>query len=454
MAADAEVASPLTVSRDARRSIDNWDPSDPRRWSSRIAWTTLWVTTFNLILGFIIWYLPGALIPTLSGVNGWNLTDSQSYWLLAMPGLSGGALRILWMILPPIVGTRRLVTLSALLLIIPFIGWTWVVTLPEQPSMVLLFALALAAGIGGGVFSGYMPSTSYFFPKSKQGVALGLQAGIGNFGVSVVQFVVPWVIGFGMFGLGGQVVDHLKDPKNKGAFKPAKEYWLQNPGLVFIPFAIVALLLAWTLLKSVPVKANIRQQFDIFGNKHTWFMTLEYVLTFGIFSGLAASFGMLLKTQYGPDYLKYVFLGAFVGSVARILWGPLCDRFGGAIWTVISGLGIAASAAVVLAAYLAAPKDEPPSLHQFMAGMIAVFFFAGVGNAATFKQMPMIFPAREAGGVIGWTAAIAAFGPFMFNVSFDQFPKAAVFGFVVVYALFCAALAWWYYARPNAEAKS
>lgn len=440
----APTVSTVTVTADSRRDLVGWDPQDPARWDSRTAWTTLWVTTINLLLAFVIWYLPGALIPTLGTLTGWDLSESQSYWLLAMPGLTGGALRLVWMTLPPLMGTRKMLTLSALLMLIPFAGWTWVVMLPEQPSYALLVALALAAGLGGGVFSGYMPSTSYFFPKRMQGTALGLQAGLGNFGVSVVQFVVPWAIGFGLFGIAGQV-----SVADDGT---TKDVWLQNPGLIFIPFAVVGLVLAWTLLTSVPVKANLRQQFDIFSNKHTWIMTLQYVMTFGMFSGLAGTFGMLLKTQFGPGYLKFVFLGALVGSLARICWGPLCDRFGGAVWTVVSGIGMAASAGVVLYGQVVA--GDEPSLGIFMTGMVLIFFFAGIGNASTFKQMPMIFPARQAGGVIGWTAAIAAFGPFLFSMAFNYLPRTAVFAGVLVYALLCAALAWYYYARPGAEARS
>lgn len=92
---------PVTVSNDARRDLVGWDPNNDRIWDSRIAWSTLWVTTFNLVLAFVIWYLPGALVPTLGTLTGWNLTESQSYWLLAMPGLTGGALRLVWMTLLP-----------------------------------------------------------------------------------------------------------------------------------------------------------------------------------------------------------------------------------------------------------------------------------------------------------------------------------------------------------------
>jgi len=91
---------------------------------------------------------------------------------------------------------------------------------------------------------------------------------------------------------------------------------------------------------------------------------------------------------------------------------------------------------------------------MFLLGMFLIFFFAGVGNASTFKQMPMIFPPRQAGGVIGWTAAIAAFGPFLFGVAFRNVTKTSVFTFVLVYAVICAVLAWYYYARKGAEAKS
>lgn len=445
-AADADAHPTHAVTDDARRDLLDWDPNDPERWDPRVAWSTLWVTTFNLVLAFVVWYLPGALVPTLGTVTGWDLTEGQSYWLLAMPGLSGGFLRIVWMTLPPLLGTRRMMTLSALLMVIPLVGWTWVVMLPSQPSYALLVALALAAGIGGGAFSGYMPSTSYFFPKSKQGTALGLQAGIGNFGVSVVQLVVPWAIGFGMLGMAGQ----LARPEGE---EPT-QVWLQNPGLIFLPFAVVAVVLSWTTLRSIPVKANVRQQFDIFSTKHTWLMTAEYALTFGIFSGLAGTFGMLLKAQFGPGHLRLVFLGALVGSLARICWGPLCDRFGGGVWTVVSGVGVALSSGLVLHGQLAVPADGVPSLTIFMTGMICIFFFSGIGNAATFKQMPMIFPARQAGGVIGWTAAIAAFGPFVFSMLFNYLSRTVVFSGIIVYALVCAAIAWYYYARPGAEAKS
>ena len=485
------------------REITDWNPEDPGRWDSKLAWATLWTTTFSLTLGFMVWYLPSALAPMMQGagmLGAGETATSRAYWLVAMPGLAGGSLRLLWMIFPPIFGTRKMVIWSTVALMAPMVGWAWLLFGSEtgvESSFPLLMVLAFLTGIGGGVFSGYMPSTSYFFPKAKQGVALGLQAGIGNLGVAVVQLGTPMVATMALFGAAAVKNQDKINKAEAAAAEAVKngeqalpvpgplEVHLTNAPVVLIGLLVLSTIVAVAVLKSVPIKSNIRQQFDIFSNKHTWFMTMEYILTFGIFSGLAGQFGVVLKDLYSaPPTIDWIygapmiaFLGAFTGSVARILWGPLCDRFGGGVWTVVSGLGIAISTVPVLlalrddahytkeAAQAAKAagnaaieaggtiKDSVP-LGLFLLGMFCIFFFAGVGNASTFKQMPMIFPPRQAGGVIGWTAAIAAFGPFLFGVAFDGFTKTAVFSFVLVYAVICAVLAWYYYTRPGAEAKS
>jgi NNP family nitrate/nitrite transporter-like MFS transporter len=450
----AEMATPTAPQAPAARKgadwLDSWTPEDPETWDSGRAWKTLWVTTFSLTLGFITWFLVSALAPVLNNI-GFDLSTSQLYWLTAMPGLAGGSLRLVWMFLPPVIGTRKLVWMSTLLFLFPLVGWGIAVQNPDTPYVTLLL-LAVMAGIGGGVFSGFMPSTSYFFPKAKQGTALGVQAGIGNFGVSVVQFVTPWIVGFGLIGA-AQVFTNA----DTGA---TKDVWYQNAAWIWVPFVLVATVLAWSLLRSVPVQARgLRQQTDIFSNKHTWIMTLMYIITFGTFSGLAASFGLLIKQLYGSAAFgaegvspaQYAFYGALVGSAARVLAGPVADRVGGARVTLVAALGIAASAAYT--SFQLSPTSAA-DFSKFFWGMIAIFFFTGVGNASTFKQMPMIFPPRQAGGVIGWTAAIAAFGPFVFGLMFATGYTQALYWLGVVVSLIGAAMCWHFYARPGAEMPS
>lgn len=461
---------------EARRGgewLDSWDPENEATWDKRLAWTTLWITTFTLTLCFASWFLASAIAPKLTNL-GFDFSQTQLYWLTSMPGLAGGLMRLVWMVLPPILGTRKLVTFTTLLLIFPVLGWGVRVQDPTTPYWELL-VLSFLSGIGGGAFSGFMPSTSYFFPRRLQGTALGLQAGIGNFGVSLVQLLTPWIIGFGMIGFlgGSQTMQGLPG-------KPATEVWYQNAAFIYIPFILIGAAVAWMMLKSVPITANIRQQVDIFRNQDTWWMTLIYIMTFGTFSGLAAQFGLLMKNLYGagnpdivqgagasaqlliegysvPDPVKYVFLGPLVGAGARVLFSPLTDRTGGAVWSLVSGIGLIGSIAFTMTALV--PDTSSASalssdFNSFLWGMLAIFLFSGIGNASTFKQMPMIFERRQAGGVIGWTAAIAAFGPFLFGVGLTIMSPTAFYAIGIAWALMCTTIVWVRYARPGAPKPS
>ena len=463
-----ETAAP----RRGKEWLESWDPEDEANWDKALAWRTLWITTFTLTMCFVAWFLPSAIIPKLNAI-GYSFTKAQLYWLAATPGLAAGLLRLVWMVLPPIMGTRKMVALTTLLLIFPVLGWGVRTMIPNAPYWELL-VLAFMAGIGGGAFSGFMPSTSYFFPKRMAGTALGLQAGIGNFGVSLVQLLTPWIIGFGMFWWMG-ISQQMKSPGQAD-----REVWYQAASFVWLPFILIGAWLAWKYLKSVPIQANIRQQFDIFKNQDTWWMTILYVMTFGTFSGLSAQFGLLMKSLYGagnadivqgvgasaqllidgysvPDPVKYVFLGPLVGAAARVVFSPLTDRTGGARWTLVSGIGLVASIAYTMTK-LVPDTSSAEALRSdfsgFLWGMLAIFLFSGIGNASTFKQMPMIFERRQAGGVIGWTAAIAAFGPFLFGVGLTVMAPTTFYALGIAWALMCIVITWMRYVRPGAPKPS
>jgi len=456
--------------RAGREWLRSWDPENEETWDRALAWRTLTVTTFTLTLAFASWFIASAVAPKLTNL-GFALTTDELYWLVAMPGLSGGLLRLVWMVLPPVLGTRRLVTFTTLLLVLPLVGWGIAVQDPGT-SYTWLLALSFMSGIGGGAFSGFMPSTSYFFPRRLQGTALGLQAGIGNFGVSLVQFLTPWIVGFSMVGFLGA------SQSITSATRPATEVWYQNAAFIYVPFVLIGAALAWATLKSVPVTSNVRRQLDIFGNQDTWWMTLLYIMTFGTFAGLSGQFGLLIKNLYGagnaeiaqlmadgttrvlvegyavPDPVRYAFLGPLVGAGARVLFSPLTDRFGGARWTLVSGIGILAS--VLYTSTTLSPEVTGGAaglrggFNGFLLGMLAIFLFAGIGNASTFKQMPMIFQRRQAGGVIGWTAAIAAFGPFFFGVGLTLMSPELFYYIGAAFAVMCIAITWVRYARPGA----
>jgi len=438
------------------KNITDWRPEDETFWKtsgSRIAWRTLWITTFSLILSFTTWFLMSAVVVRLPGI-GFKFSETELFWLTAMPGLAGGTLRLLHMFLIPIYGTRSVVTLATFAKLLPCLGLGFAVMNTGTPFWVFLI-LSFLCGFGGGDFSSFMPSTSLFFPKRLQGTALGIQAGLGNFGVSLTQFVTPWIISFAVAGT------FLGSPQTLTRLGESQSIWLQNAAFCYVPFLLILGIIAWLFLRRVPMKASFRDQLDIFKNKHTYYCTVTYVMTFGAFAGLAAVFPLMIRVVYGnfenaPDPLAYAFYGPLIGSALRVVWGPLTDKFGGAIFTQICGIGlIAGCAALVFGGLL-----NPTSLDQFpwfVGVMLAMFFFTGIGNAATFRQFPVIFShsPRQAAGVIGFTAAIAAYGPFVFAMllatskktsgSFDIF-----FLGLLGYCLLATGINWWQYARRGA----
>lgn len=431
--------------------LKTWEPENKEFWEkygSKLANKTLWITTASLTLSFATWFMISAIAVRLPNL-GFNFSQSQMFWFISMPGLSGATFRLIHAFVAPVFGTRNVITFSTLLMLIPTVGLGIALQNTATPYWVFM-ALAATAGFGGGNFSSFMPSTSLWFPKSKQGMALGIQAGIGNLGVSLAQFVTPWIINFSLFGaLGGAPLIFNKT---------GREMWIQNAALWYVPLLAAIGLLAWFNLKSLPVKASLSEQAVIFKRKHTWIMTSLYIMTFGAFSGFAASFPMLIKVLYGklpdaPDPLAYAFLGPLIGSVMRSVGGAISDKVGGAKITHLTGV-------IMLVCSLAVTRFTAPTsateFVPFLVIMLVLFFGAGLGNGSTFRQIPFIFPPTEAAPVLGWTGAVAAYGSFVFPQLFNAALKATGSPNIVFYgmAVFFAVnifLNWWYYMRKGCE---
>jgi NNP family nitrate/nitrite transporter-like MFS transporter len=324
--------------------------------------------------------------------------------------------------------------------------------------------LALLCGLGGGNFASSMANISFFFPKSQKGNALALNAGLGNAGVSVMQFTVPLVITAGVFGtMGGE-------PQTASA---TTQLWLQNAGFIWVPFLILATVFAWIGMNDLAsAKASFREQAVIFQRKHNWIMCWLYTGTFGSFIGYSAGFPLLAKTQFPEvDSLQYVFLGPLIGALSRAATGWISDKFGGGrvtFWTFV--LMIAAVAGVL---YFLGIKDQPGAFWGFFAMFMVLFFATGVGNASTFQMIPIIMRSeigrlmpglaaaerlrhaeKESAAIIGFTSAIAAYGAFFIpkaygsSIALTGAPMAALWAFLVFYVT-CAALTWFVYTRPG-----
>ena len=447
--------------------LTQWEPENPEFWQStgkKVAFRNLWISIPALTLAFSIWMLWSIVAVNLNKA-GFNFTTNQLFWLTALPSLSGATLRVFYSFLVPIFGGRRWTTISTALMLIPAIGMGFALRDPTT-SYGTLLVLALLCGFGGGNFSSSMANINYFFPKAQKGMATGMNAGIGNLGVSLMQFLVPMAIGASLFGdIGGE---------------PHGGIWLQNAAFIWVVPIALTVIAAWFGMNDLATaKASFADQAVIFKRKHNWIMCWLYIGTFGSFIGFSAGFAMLTKVMF-PDVnpMTYAFLGPLVGSITRVLGGWISDKLGGARVTLLVFIGMVISVFLLM---LFIPEKLPDGTFQggnfwgFFAVFILLFALSGVGNGSTFRMIPIIFltertaeaqgkgeaaekqalvdATKESAAVLGFSGAIGAFGGFFIPLGLKQAATGnvsmALWGFIIFYAS-CVALTWYWYARRNA----
>lgn len=454
---------PVSEAAVRAHTLEEWKPDDAAFWETkgrRIARRNLWISIPALLLAFSIWMVWSVVVARLPAI-GFTFTPEQLFWLAALPGLSGATFRIFYSFMVPIFGGRLWTTLSTASLLLPAMGIAYAVQNPETPYLIFL-VLALLCGFGGGNFASSMANIAFFYPKAEKGNALALNAGLGNLGVSVMQFLVPIVITSSVFGVMGGEAQTM----TKGG-----QLWMQNAGFVWVPFIVLSTAAAWIGMNDIAdAKASFKEQAVIFSRKHNWIMCILYTGTFGSFIGYSAGFPLLAKMMF-PDVnsLQLVFLGPLVGALSRAGTGWISDRFGGGRVTFWTFIGMIAAVFGVI--FFLGIKDQPGAFMGFFVAFMALFFLTGVGNASTFQMIPAIMGRevlrlmpglkgddlrkqadRESAAIIAFTSAIAAYGAFFIpkaygsSIAMTGGPSAALWGFLVFYIL-CAVLTWFYYTR-------
>ncbi|CAH1690689.1 Nitrate/nitrite transporter [Hyphomicrobiales bacterium] len=458
--------APVVAPQAGKAVLTDWRPEDPVFWKATgraVARRNLFLSIPALLLSFAVWQVWSVVVAKLPLV-GFTLTTDQLFLLAALPGISGAVLRIFYSFMVPIFGGRLWTTLTTWSLMIPAIGIGYAVQNPDTPYVVLLI-LALLCGFGGGNFASSMANISFFFPKGEKGNALALNAGLGNLGVSVVQFVVPIAITAGVFGaLGG-------DPAIVKGAAGETPVWLQNAGFVFVPFIVLSAFASWFGMNDIAsAKASFAEQAVIFQRRHNWILCWLYTGTFGSFIGFSAGFPLLSKMLFPEvDALSLAFLGPLVGALARSGTGWLADRYGGARVTILVFVLMMAGTGALL--WFIGIKDQPGALWGFFGAFLLLFFATGVGNASTFQMIPAICAKemkrlmpkadgetrrhqaeKEAAAITGFTSAIAAFGAFFIPKGFGSSialtggAEAALWSFLAFYVS-CLAITWFVYAR-------
>jgi NNP family nitrate/nitrite transporter-like MFS transporter len=526
--------------------IETWDPEDEVFWEStgkRIATRNLWISIPSLLCGFAVW-LYWSII-TVQMLNlGFPFEQSELFTLTAIAGFTGATFRIPNSFFIRISGGRNTIFLTTLLLIIPALG-TGMALLDKDTPLWVFQVLAFVSGFGGGNFASSMSNISFFYPKRMQGLALGLNAGLGNAGVTTMQILIPFIMTIGVFGGGSKILE-TSSGTLIGTIDAGTETWIHNAGFVWLVFLIplafatwfgmnniatstvspkigstlgsfgkiigmlavtavpaalglaiilpdpflgapswakwpvMAAVLASTvwLLKQMPgdIKPNLERQYRIFKNKHTWIMSVIYTMTFGSFIGFSAGFALAIKVVFGfkhvdvdgvithdlinpdgPSALTYAWMGPFIGAFIRPVGGWIADKVGGArvthwvsIVMTVSALGVA----YFLREAYKSPTPEDffvPFFHLFL----VLFAASGIGNGSTFRTIANVFDKEQAGPVLGWTSAVAAYGAFIVPGEFgsqikNATPEYALIAFAVFYVV-CLVLNWWFYLGPKRE---
>ena len=431
---------------------------------------------------------------------------------------------------------------------IPAMGTGFALQNPDTPLWQFQL-LALLSGFGGGNFASSMSNISFFFPKKQQGLALGMNAGLGNFGVTTMQIVVPLFMTFAAFGaFSGDPMTLINASGTLiGKIPAGTESYISNAGFVWLLLLVPLFFLSWfgmnnirtpevspdignpltsfalisvmlgiglvvaafglwlmlpeaangsgfgvpkevvlvlvvtatvVILKMLPgsIGESLTRQYQIFNNKHTWVMSVIYTMTFGSFIGFAASFPLAIKVIFGyshvmidgvlthdtinpngPSALMYAWMGPFIGALIRPLGGWISDKIGGALVTQICSIvmiGSALGAAYFMQeAYQSATPEE--FFIPFFVLFLILFAATGIGNGSTFRTIAQVFPKEQAGPVLGWTSAVAAYGAFYIpKVIGEQIqattPEVALIGFAVFYGV-CVLINYWFYLRKDGE---
>ena len=541
----------MTNSTRSRSDIVDWRPEDEQFWEStgkKIAYRNLWISIPALLCGFAVWGMWGII--TVQMLNlGFPFTQAELFTLTAISGISGATMRIPASFLIRLAGGRNTIFLTTAMLLAPALGTGIVLQHKDWPLWAFQL-MALWSGVGGGNFASSMSNISTFFPKRLQGTGLGLNAGLGNFGVTTMQIVIPLVMTVGLFGsFGGSPEMLLKDSGwIFGKIAAGTPTWIQNAGYAWvlslvplsalcwfgmnnlktispdtgnpiiafakitylytlafvpsifmlylylpaptgrgllnmwaaIPLDIILALLMMKLAAFGAMKEGVAKQFAIFRNKHTWSLTILYIVTFGSFIGFSMALPLSMKVIFGvshlpdaagvmqhtaanpnaPAVLAYAWIGPFVGALARPIGGWISDKVGGSIVTqIISAVMVVASGAVgyiMMQAYGSATPEQ--YFTTFMWLFVVLFAASGIGNGSTFRTIGVIFDRQQAGPVLGWTSAVAAYGAFIAPVIIGQqitagTPQNAMYGFAIFYAL-CLVLNWWFYLRAGSEIKN
>ena len=480
--------STQTPTRRTRRWIEDWRPEDAEFWATTgrsVARRNLVWSIFAEHVGFSVWLIWSVSSAFLLA-QGFEFTPQQLFLLVALPNLVGSLLRLPYTFAVPKFGGRNWTIVSGLMLLVPTLLFAAAVQDPTTPYWVFCL-IAATAGFGGGNFASSMANINFFYPSHRKGAALGLNAAGGNAGVSLIQLLLPVLVGgAGIFG--------LVQASDSGI-------QLERAAYAYAGLALLASAAAWLWMDNLStVTSAPREQLQVVRQRQTWLLSVLYIGTFGSFIGYSAAMPLLIKLNFwvpepaprgtGIYFAFYAFLGAGIGSLTRPLGGWMADKWGGARVT----LGAFAAMTLFTLGVLWTvgrltpnPGADPAIATQnagwfplFLGFFLCIFAATGVGNGSVYKMIPALWKAkperdtapgtsqraaalttatRHSSSALWVIGAVGAIGGFLVPLAFaapwvaDPLTATrAAFTVFTGYYVLCAVMTWALYLRHPVRA--
>ncbi len=401
--AESTVTKKLGPNPTRKEILANWTPEDPVFWKKfgeKIAKQNLYTSTWALVLSFVVWTLWATIAAKLNMV-GFHFTDEQLFTLAALQDLT--------------------TSYDTFVLLVSFIG------------------------IADANLSASMANIGFFFPKAHKGLALGINAGVGNLGVSLIYLTAPLLLGWNLSSFFGPGVE-----------TPNGMMYVQNVCYFWTVPTALTLVLIWMFMDNLPLpKQSPKSMLSIFGNKHTWLMCWIYTCGFGSFIGFSAALGLLVSKEFPEvSFSMAAFLGPFIVADIRPVGGWLADRLDSGSKVTLVSLFIMLAASIVVLFGI-----QTHAFALFFGSFLLLFLTTGFINGASFRMIPYIFDNPfHASLVTGFTAAIAAYGAFLipkiFGWSYANFQNVApAFYILIAFTVLTIIITWFFYARKGSGIK-
>jgi NNP family nitrate/nitrite transporter-like MFS transporter len=400
----------------------------PQRY--RQALSVLIVSTIAFTVCFMVWMMFGVIGIPIKKTLGLSATEFGL--LTATPVLTGSLIRVPLGIWTDRYGGRIVMALL-MACTVPSI---WIMSYASAYWHFLV--IGLFVGLAGGAFSVGTPYVARWFPRSRQGFAMGV-FGAGNSGAAVNKFIAPaLIVSYG---------------------------WAMVPQ-VYAVIMLITVLLFWFFSASdprhlVPGKVKFIDQLKTLKDPKVLKYCQYYSIVFGGYVALSLWLVQYYVGEYGLDIRSAALLAAcfsLPGGVLRALGGWLSDRYGAhsvtwwvlwVSWVCLFLLSYPQTEFTVLAA--SGPKTFHVGLNIYV--FTALMFLLGIafafGKASTFKYISDDYPQNigAISGIVGLAGGLCGFLlPILFGVLMDLTDIRSS-AFMLMYGVVWVSLIWMYFTE-------